>query len=397
MKGEKLTMVDRLQLREILGPMQQIATNSTNSAGSTTSAPQAQRKLALILPAHNEEVVIAATVRSALLAGMDPQDIFIVSDGSIDMTVLIALSHLPWYNVYAQPQAGKAMAIYNGIHHFGIIDRYRWVHIADADGVFSKTYFAELKSRLNDSFVAATGHVQSLKGGWISKYRTYEYTVGLEVMRPIQTFIGAIPVIPGATCVFRTDIIDQLDFASTSLTEDMDLTLQIHRKKLGRITYIPEAKAFTQDPKDFHDYYKQISRWYRGTWQVLTRHRVGFRPHRIDLYMGYMVFEEVILLLELTVLPFWAWWGQNYTPLALMFLNDMIIFFLFTVWSAGLNRRSEVVAAFPLFYLLRFVNLYVFFKSWFEIVVQRKFVSEAPGWTTAGRRYRIMNTAGIQN
>ena len=359
------------------------------------SAPKVQRKLALILPAHNEEVVIAATVRSALAAGQDPQDIYVVSDGSIDTTVLIALSHLPWYNVYAQAQGGKAMAISNGIAHFNIVERYRWVHIADADGTFSATYFKELKARLNDEYVAATGHVQSLKGGWISQYRTYEYTVGLEIIRRIQNFFGVITVIPGATCVFRTDIIEHLDFTQPSLTEDMDLTLQIHRQKLGKIDYIPQAKAFTQDPKDFADYYKQISRWYRGTWQVLTRHKVGLRPHKVDAYMGYMIMEEVILLLEITLLPLLAWWGQNYGPLALMFLNDMVIFFLFTVWSAGLNRRADVISAFPLFYFLRFVNLYVFFKSWYEIVVLHKFSAATPGWSTAGRRYRIMNNAAV--
>ncbi len=362
---------------------------------TTNSAPQ--RKLALILPAHDEQMVIASTVRSALAAGMDPHDIFVVSDGSLDSTVLIALAHLPWYNVFAQPQGGKAMAISAGIKHFNIVERYRWVHIADADGVFSPTYFNELKARLDDSYVAATGHVQSLQGGWISQYRTYEYTLGLEIIRRIQNFLGVITVIPGATCVFRTDIIDQLDFTQTSLTEDMDLTLQIHRGKLGKIAYIPEAKAFTQDPKDLGDYYKQITRWYRGTWQVMTRHKIGLRPHKVDVYMDYMILEEVVLLLEITLLPFIAWWGQNYAPLAFMFINDMAIFFLLTIWSATLNRRAQVIKAFPLFYFLRFVNLFVFFKSWYEIVVQHKFSSVAPGWATAGRRYRIMNAAVVSN
>lgn len=366
-----------------------------NTEVETSNLKPKKRQLALVLPAHNEEVVIAATVRSALAAGQDPQDIFVVSDGSIDATVLIALSQLPWYNVFAQPQGGKAMAIANGIKHFNIENRYEWVHIADADGVFSESYFQQLKARLNNSFVAATGHVQSLKGGWISKYRTYEYTIGLEIMRRIQNFLGVIPVIPGATCILRTDIIKDLDFTVSSLTEDMDLTIQIHRKRLGRIAFIPQAKAFTQDPKDFHDYYKQLTRWYRGAWQVMSRHKLGLRPHKVDAYMGYMIIEEIVLLLEITVLPLVAWWGQNYGPLALMFLNDLVIFFAFTLWAARINRRPDIIAAFPMFYVLRFVNLFVFMKSWYEIVVQHKFTSAAPGWTTAGRRYRIATPAVV--
>jgi cellulose synthase/poly-beta-1,6-N-acetylglucosamine synthase-like glycosyltransferase len=219
--------------------------------------------------------------------------------------------------------------------------------------------------------------------------------MGLEIMRRIQNFLGVIPVIPGATCILRTDIIDQLDFTVSSLTEDMDLTIQIHRNKLGRIAFIPQAKAFTQDPKDFADYYKQLTRWYRGAWQVMVHHKLGLRPHKVDAYMGYMIMEEIVLLLQLTILPLFAWWGQNYGPLALMFLNDLVIFFGFTLWAAHLNRRPDIISAFPMFYFLRFINLFVFVRSWYEIVVQKKFTSAKPGWTTAGRRYRIANPAAV--
>lgn len=352
-----------------------------------------KRKLALLIPAHNEELVIADTIKSAINAGQLRRDIFVVSDGSHDETVRIASKLIPKKNILDQPQSGKARAILHGIEHFNIVDHYEWLHIADADGVFATTYFRELHNRLDPSYVAATGHIQSLQGGWISKYRTYEYTLGLEILRRIQAFFNVIPVIPGPTSIYRTDILKDLDFEVDSLTEDMDITLQIHRQKLGKIHYIPEAKTFTQDPKDLPDYIKQISRWYRGNFQVMVRHHIGFRPHRIDLYIGYVMLEQWLLVLGLITIPFMAWWGQNYAPLAIMFLNDIILFFAFTMWAASKNSRSDVIAAFPLFYVLRFVSLVVFVRSWYEIVVQRKFQKPVAGWSTAGRRYRIVTDA----
>ncbi|HEY2004004.1 MAG TPA: glycosyltransferase family 2 protein [Candidatus Saccharimonadia bacterium] len=356
-----------------------------------------KRKLALLIPAHNEQMVVADTIRSALDAGQPREDIFLVSDGSTDWTVDLAYLMLDDGHVIQQPQSGKGVAILSGLKYFGIADRYEWVHIADADGVFGPNYFAELTNRLSTKYCAATGHLQSIKAGWISKYRTFEYTLGLEVMRRIQAAIGAIPVIPGATCIYRTDILEHLDFNSESLTEDMDLTIQIHRKKLGKIAFIPQAKAFTQDPKDFSDYFKQVMRWYRGAWQVMLRHKIGLRPHRVDGYMLWMVAEELILLAEITILPFLAWWGQNYGPVSLMFLTDLTIFFGITVWAAGVNNRADVISGFPFFYILRFVNLFAFFRAWYEIVVQHKFRSATPGWSTAGRRYRIATEAVSNN
>lgn len=352
------------------------------------------RFMALVIPAHNEEMVIADTINSAIAAGQPKRDIFVVSDGSVDATVPIAVHLLGRDNVLVKQQGGKAKAILSAIGYFSITKRYTWLHIADADGVFDTSYFAVLATKLDSTkYVAATGYISSLPGGWISKYRTYEYTLGLDVLRRVQDFFGVIPVIPGPTSMFRTDILDKLDFTVETLTEDMDITLQIHRQKLGRIGYFPEAKTMTQDPKDFGDYVKQIRRWYRGNFQVMARHRVGLRPQKIDAYLSYLMFEQTILIGELLVLPALAVWTSNYPPLALLFLNDLLIFLGVTMWVAGKQKRADVLGAFPLFYILRFVNLYVFVVSWYEIVVRRRFQSASPGWSTAGRRYRIATKA----
>ena len=348
-----------------------------------------KRKLALIIPAHNEEMVIESTIRSAIAASLHPADIFVVADGCHDGTVEIATRLLGESNVLDQLQTGKARAIEHAIRAFNIPGRYDWLHIADADGAFDSKYFEIVLARLDRRYVAMTGHIQSLKGSWIGKYRVYEYALGLEIMRRIQAFLGVIPVMPGPTSIFRTDILARLDFKTDSLAEDMDLTLQIHRAKLGRILYIPEAKTFSQDPKDLADYTKQISRWYRGNFQAMQRHRIGLHPQKIDAYLAYIVLEQWILVMGLITLPVMAWWYQNYEPLALLFLDDLVIFFVFITWAAAKNERADIISAFPLFYLLRFLSLAIFVRSWFEIVVQHKFRSASAGWSTAGRRYRI--------
>jgi poly-beta-1,6-N-acetyl-D-glucosamine synthase len=354
-----------------------------------------KRKLALVIPAHNEEIVLADTIASAIAAGQHPADIFVVSDGSVDATVDIATQLLGKKNVLAQEQAGKARAILHAIKHFHIVSRYEWMHVADADGVFSPTYFTELNARLNPDYVAATGYLRSLPGGLISQYRSYEYTLGLEILRRIQAFFNVIPVIPGPTSVFRTDILKKLDFTTDSLTEDMDITMQIHRQKLGKILYIPQAKTFTQDPKDIGDYTKQISRWYRGAWQVMFRHKIGLRlkPEPIDVYVGYVMLEQWITAAELIVLPIYTLITHDYAFLASVFLSDFVFFLGFTIWAAAKNKRDDVLAAFPAFYLLRAISLFIFLRSWYEIVVQRKFRGPQKGWSVAGRRYRIVTDA----
>ena len=71
----------------------------------------AVRNIVLIIPAYNEATVIAHTIRTALKAGMDKRDIFVVDDNSSDKTRSIAISILGRKNVMTVERSGKGLAI----------------------------------------------------------------------------------------------------------------------------------------------------------------------------------------------------------------------------------------------------------------------------------------------
>jgi cellulose synthase/poly-beta-1,6-N-acetylglucosamine synthase-like glycosyltransferase len=351
-----------------------------------------RRKLALVIPAHNEEMVLGATINSAIGTGQLARDIYVVDDNSSDKTAQIARQLLGTENVLSVPASGKGRAIEQIVRTFKLTERYEWIHIADADGVFGKDYFGIFRKAISKTnAVAATGYIRSLPGGWISKYRVYEYTVGLQIMRRIQNWLGVITVMPGPTSAFRSSIFNSLDFAVDSLTEDFEVTLQIHRLKLGRIAYIPQAKTSTQDPKNLHDYLKQITRWYRWNFRGMQRHGIGRKFQRIDAYLAYILFEQFLLLIELVMIPILAVADHAPYLLAIAFLADLIVFFSTTIWVAALNRRGDIIEAFPLFYILRFANLWVFLKAFVEVIVLKKYQkTDRPGWETKDRRYEIV-------
>lgn len=348
-------------------------------------------ELALLIPAHNEAIVIESTIRSALRAGMDISDIYVVDDNSTDDTSKLAAAILGKDHVRKVRRSGKALALQKAIRHFHIIQRYTWVHIADADSTFEKRYFGEFKKHLDpEKYVAATGYVKSLNGGWISQYRAYEYTFGQEVMRRIQHMLGVIPVIPGPTSCFRTDILRYLDFSTHNLTEDFDITLQIHRQKLGKIAFIPTAKTLTQDPKDYRDYVKQVSRWYRGFWQGIIDRKIGRKMQRIDAYLGYQILEMFAYYFNLLVLlPILILSGRGVYAIATTFLIDLAVFFGATLMAAGVHKRRQVIYAFPLFYVLRLTNMVLYVVAFVEVVILRRFRVHTRGWSTEGRRYEI--------
>jgi cellulose synthase/poly-beta-1,6-N-acetylglucosamine synthase-like glycosyltransferase len=350
-----------------------------------------RRRLALLLPGHNEEMILAETIRSAVAAGIAKRDIYMVDDDSSDATRAIALRYLPAENVLTVARSGKAGAVYQAISHFSIVKRYVWLHVADADSIFCSDYFRIYKRHLNGrKLVAAVGFVQSLPGNWLATYRSFSYTYGQHIFRRIQSWVGAIAVLPGPVTCFKTDIIKDLDFKTESLTEDFDLTLQIHRKRLGRIRFIPEAVNFTQDPRTLRDFISQTLRWQRGFFQGIRKYRVGLRPHVIDFGVGYQMGETVYYFVQmLIVLPFILISTHNIrAPIAILGA-DFIAIAVLALFSSYASKRPRILIALLYFYVLRFLELGIFVWAFFEVIVFRRFQTVGQGWQTEGRRYKV--------
>lgn len=354
-----------------------------------------RRQLALLLPGHNEELIIATTIQSAVKAGQQLRDIYVVDDNSSDKTRREALKHLPKSNVLSVGRSGKAGAALKGIKRFKLEDKYTWIHIADADSIFGNDYFRIYKSSLNArKYAAAVGFVQSLRGNWIAKYRCFSYTYGQHIFRRIQSWLRMISVMPGPVACFKSSIIKDLDFHTGSVTEDFDITLQIHRKKLGRIVFIPEAVNFTQDPNTIRDFCKQTYRWQRGFFQGVRRYRIGTKRQRIDLSIGFTFFETALYLVQLfVVVPYVLLTNVDWTVLLWLFAADYAVIGVLAILSVFAARRPGILLTLPYYYPLRLLELSIFVTAFVEVILLRRFKSTAVGWGTEGRRYQLDENA----
>lgn len=335
--------------------------------------------------------MIEKLLASAIAAGQAAADIYVVDDSSTDRTGAKARKIIGKDNVVRVSRGGKGRAIEAGVAKFDLTNKYQWIHIADADGIFGAGYFDHFKSRLNrGKHSAAIGYVQSLRGDWISRYRTYEYTWGQTVNRRLQAFFGVIPVVPGPTACIHAKIFNKLSFDNDTMTEDFDATLQIYRKGLGKIAFFPKAVIYTQDPMSYRDFIKQITRWYRGYFQSIVNHRVSFEPTKIDYYLFYLCAQALLYsMLQFVVVPLAAILSGNPAVIALLFLTDLVIFIAMATCTAIISRRYDIMAAFPLFYIARMTAIVVFLRSFVEVVLFRKFRNSGSIWETQGRRYRI--------
>ncbi len=369
--------------------------SKVNNAKKTSKTRINKKKLALLLPGHNEELIIQTTIRSAVAAGQNINDIYVVDDASSDATRKKSVDLLGKSQVLTVRRSGKAKAVDTAIKHFHIEDRYRWLHVADADSIFGPDYFKVFRKRLvGNKYVVAIGFVQSLRGNWISNYRAFSYTYSQQLLRRAQSWLGVISVLPGPVTCFRTDIIREIDFKVDTITEDFDITLQIHRKHLGRICFIPEAINYTQDPQTLHDFRVQTQRWYRGFFQCITKHKIGTKHQGIDIYIGAQLLQSLLYVIEmLIILPIVTIITGNWLLIVYVFILDFFIVSLMAIFSSAVARRLSIMGTLPYYYFLRYFELGIFLSSFVEIVVLKRFKNKIKPWNTEGRRYALTASA----
>lgn len=328
----------------------------------------AKPKICILIAAHNEEKVLEHTIRSAIRAGMDRKHIYVVNDNSNDKTGSIALRLLGRKNYMRVGRSGKGLALTKLARKFQLSKRYQWIHLADADGGFAPDYFKVFRRELNKEYAAATGYIKSMPGSVVGQYRVMDYTIGMEIVRRFQSMTGLISIIPGPTSCFRADVFDKVAFNTGSLAEDFDVTLQIHRQKLGPIQFIEDAVAYTQDPLTLRDFIRQMRRWNKGILQGIFKHRIGTRLQKIDAYLMYQLSLNMAMFISFGVLlPLLALERGFIEVYSATFLIDVALTAFITLAVAFKSKRWDIINAFPHLYAYRWISLMTFIYGFIEV------------------------------
>lgn len=331
-------------------------------------------RIAVLIPAYNEEPVLKGTIDALVEAGARRKDIYVVDDRSTDRTAEIAVEL--GVNIYTVPvNGGKARAQIQSLEYFNLYDRYEWIAFLDGDTKVDVAFFAEMEKAIIEQPEVALflGQVKSVKNSHIySASRAFDYTYGQDVAKVGQHNFNVVFVAPGCASLYRSDVLKTLKINHMTLAEDMDLTMQVHRTG-NAVAYVPTAIVNTQDPATFKDYHKQTLRWFRGFWQVTKIHKI-FNPfakkQRVDWYMILLSMDAIVFnrVFWLGVLIYVISWKAAALALFVDFATAGAISF-YCAWK---TKRWDVVWKFPAYYWINYVNFYAYTRAFVEIIVLRK-------------------------
>ncbi len=254
-----------------------------------------RRPVTVVVPAYNERDVIANSVRSIQESHHPDVEIIVVDDGSTDDTAgALSGEEFASVRVVRQTNGGKAKALDTGIR----LASHDIVVLIDGDTLLEPRTLTELIRPFTDDRVGAVagnarvGNLSTL----VAKIQHVEYTIASAIERRAFDELGVMLCVPGAVGAFRRQaVIEVGGVSSDTLAEDTDLTLAVARAG-WRVSFAPEARAWTEVPSSMRGLFRQRLRWNYGILQAIAKHRGAVRQRGRSGRPGRVVLPYVIVM-----------------------------------------------------------------------------------------------------
>ncbi|MFC0905690.1 glycosyltransferase family 2 protein [Clostridium sp. MT-14] len=236
-----------------------------------------KRSFALIIAAHNEEIVIGDIIES--LKELDyPKklyDIFVIADNCTDKTALKARKKGAFvYERSSTGKRGKGYALewmFDKI--FNMEKKYDDIAIFDADNIVHKNFLKEMNKQLCKGYKVVQGYLDSKNPGdtWITGSYSIAFWANNRMFQLARSNLGLSAQLGGTGFVVDTDILKKLGWGATCLTEDLEFTckLILHGYKVG---WAHDAIVYDEKPLTLWQSWNQRKRWMQGFTDVSSRY-----------------------------------------------------------------------------------------------------------------------------
>ncbi len=258
-------------------------------------------RVAVVMPAFNEEAAIADSVR-AILALDYPEtklDVVVVNDGSTDGTLAeidAVASENPRVRVIDfEHNRGKRAAMAAGIRDTDA----EIVAFVDSDSMLEPDALKILVQGFGDPEVGAiAGHadVLNVRSSWITRMQAVRYYVAFRVVKAAESVFGTVSCCSGCFSAYRREaILPNLErwegqhFLGKHSTYGDDRSLTNFVLRDWKTRYDSRALSHTIVPDNFGQFLRQQLRWKRSwTRESLIVGRFIWRKHPLGAIAAYL-------------------------------------------------------------------------------------------------------------
>lgn len=352
--------------------------------------------LTVLIPAHNEQKLIAGTLTSLLAQSRRPERVIVVADNCADATVEIARAS----GVEVIESVGNTHKKAGALNQVLTAllpgqGENELVMVMDADTALDDGFLEVAVRRFADdrALMAVGGLFYGDEGGGLlGQFQRNEY---FRYARYMKRRRGKVFVLTGTASIFRPRALRAVAEArgvtipgerggvydTAALTEDNEITIAL--KSLGALIISPaQCTVVTEVMPTLSALWRQRLRWQRGALENIGAY--GMTPATLrywaqQLGLGYGVIALgaffVLTVLMLVSVDTWVWF-PFWLGIGGIFILEKVV----TVWKGGWRARLLAVLLVPEMLYDMFLSL-VHLRGNLDLTLGRK-----AAWGTAPRR-----------
>ena len=310
-----------------------------------------ENRFMAIIPAHNEENVVANLVASLKNQNYpkDKYDIYVIADNCTDMTKRRAeeAGAIVYERRSPMEERTKGQALQWFLRQ-KIAENapYDAFCIFDADNIVDKNFLLNMNKKLCQGEEVVQGYrdIKNPTDSWVAGGYAIFYWMMNRFYHLARYNLGLSPLINGTGFMVKFDVVKPNGWETKTLTEDIEFSLQriIAGKKLGWAT---DAIVYDEQPVGFKQSWSQRSRWTVGHIQCMgiytkqlaeavKEKKTAMNFDGLLYIVGSIPMFVITLLLLLVNFLLYMTDGFTGTELILNYMRYLIPTFLLPIFTA---------------------------------------------------------------
>lgn len=235
-----------------------------------------RKSFALVIAAHNEEIVIDRIIESLKKQNYPSElyDIFVVADNCTDDTAQVAREHgAVVYERKDDINRGKGYALewmFEKI--FQMENQYDAVSVFDADNLVSSDYLLEMNNKLCQGHSVVQGYLDSKNpfDSWITCSYSIAFWLSNYLFQLPRYFLGLSCGLCGTGFCITLDVLKEIGWGATCLTEDLEFTMKLALNNM-KVAWAHKAVVYDEKPITLRQSWNQRRRWMQGHADCISR------------------------------------------------------------------------------------------------------------------------------
>jgi cellulose synthase/poly-beta-1,6-N-acetylglucosamine synthase-like glycosyltransferase len=301
-------------------------------------------KFAIVIPAHNESIVIERTLDSVKEVDYPKElyDVYVVADNCEDNTAgIVRQKGLACWERHDTAQRGKGYVLKWAFERLLQEGDHGAYVIIDADTLMDNAFLKTMNQKIMEGAMAIQGYYDVIhpERSPMGSLSYLGFVLSRNLRYKGRTRLGWTTNLLGNGMCFTKEVIQKFGWSATSIVEDIEYEMFLLMNGI-KVVFAPEARIYAEIPDTFSKSKVQRGRWDTGKFEVRNK----YLPKLIREGIRKKDFSYFDAAMELLIPPFSLFVIMVFTGFLLFLILDFHgLNMNFNIWTFVIVALSVYV------------------------------------------------------